>query len=94
MKILERPMTVDEAKAVADKDGFVSAIVRLDLNDAIACGGIDGFCDILSNKLIGDDLLMDISYAVVGCDKETGEILVKVDGDITASLGIEDQGEF
>lgn len=85
MKILNRALTHDEVRGALDDDGYVSGVVRVTLHDIIESNGIDVFCDVLSNALIGDELLMDIGYTVVGNDGNT--LLIEVVGDPSESLG-------
>lgn len=86
MKYLNRPMKRDEILEAKDKDGYITGVVRLDINDIFNTGHIDQFCDLLSNALIGDDLLMDIAYQVVGT--EEGDVLVEVTGNVNESLDV------
>jgi len=91
MIYLNRPMTRDEILEAKDENGYVTGVVRLDINDIFNTGHIDQFCDLLSNALIGDDLLMDIAYQVVGA--EEGDVLVEVTGDVRESLKIADDSD-
>jgi hypothetical protein len=53
-------------------------IVKVDLSDIIGTS-LEDFLDILSNAAVGNDLLMDISYKVVGHKDDL--LFIEVDGD-------------
>lgn len=86
---------VHNAKAVCEKSGakvvdydretgYISGVVGLGI-DALINSDLGSFLDEISDKLCGSDLLMDISYEVVGA--ENGEVLISVSGDPAETIG-------
>ena len=61
--VLTEPLKAD----AADEDGWVEGIVALDLARIIDLGH-EGMLDELSTLLVGNDLLQDFSWDVVGWD--------------------------
>lgn len=53
--------------------------VTVSLGDVIH-GDLESFLDILSNEAIGNDLLMDISYELLGI--RDGMLLLRVTGEV------------
>lgn len=90
MTIYEEPMTRKEILAKRDEDGFVEGVVPVSLSDAID-NDLEGFLDLISEKLVGSASLLDISYASVG--SRGTEILVSVTGDVTDVLSYLDEYE-
>lgn len=77
---LSAPLTKEQIKARADDDNYIEGVVALKLEELIY-NDPAGFLDILSERLVGTSLLMDIQYDVVGHD---GNILhIKVAGDVS-----------
>lgn len=72
-------LSESEAWAMFKKLGHVQGRVEVDLNDLIACD-LEEFLDLISIRLIGDDLLMDVSYEVCGC--VGGTIFIQVEGQL------------
>ncbi len=73
-KVLDEPLTKD----AMDKDGWVKGVVAVDIGD-IATGNYELFLDLLSERLVGNELLMDIQYRVVG---HSADVLhIEVTGD-------------
>lgn len=73
-------------------DGWVSGIVSIHLSDAID-NDLEGWLDLLSEALVGDSLLMDITYTIVGLGTGEDELLIKVSGDASMSFKEEDEPE-
>jgi len=85
------PMTIDEIKQTRNEDNYVDGIVAVALCDIID-NNLAGFLDILSEKLVGSPLLMDVNYDVVGTVADYG-ILIRVVGDVSSILDMEDDDE-
>ena len=79
MSHLLRPYTAEEIKVNKDSEGYVSGNVLIDLSDVID-RDLEGFLDLISTKLIANDLLMDTSYKAVGVTAE-GALVIEVTGD-------------
>ena len=82
-EVLRKPLTEREIeKAIRDSrpvDGFISEVVAVRLGEVIEAGGLDGFFDLLSNRLTGTELLMNIDYDMVG--HKGDELHLRVSGD-------------
>jgi hypothetical protein len=81
--------TIDELKAAMDSDQMITAVVALDQEDLVGVG-FDGFIDRLSTAATGTELLMDVSYEIIG--QSPFGILVTVKGSIQGV--IETQEEY
>lgn len=89
-KVYDEPMTRKEILEKRDENGFVEGVVPVSLSDAID-NDLEGFLDLISEKLVGDASLLDISYASVG--SRGTEILVSVTGDVTDVLSYLEESE-
>lgn len=72
---------VEEVIASRDKDNYVEGYVMVHISDLID-NNLEGFLDIISEKLVGSDLLMDINYEIVGY-RESNTLILKVSGDVS-----------
>ena len=79
------PITKPLTRRDMDEDGWVTGIVSVGLNDAVD-NDLEGFLDLLSEALVGDSLLMDVTYKVVGLGAGEDELLVEVRGDASLSF--------
>lgn len=86
MAHLLKPFTVAEIRQNLDANGYISGDVLVDLSDIID-NDLEGFLDIISEKLVGNDLLMDITYEVAGGSKDG--VVINVTGD--PSIAIDDE---
>lgn len=59
-------------------NGFVSGKVRVELSEMIGVD-LEGFLDLISERLTGSELLCDLSYEIVGLSGETPVLLVTGD---------------
>lgn len=82
--ILERALTHEELKKIVDKDGYIQAIIKVDLFDVIKTDA-EGFLDMLSEQLIGSVLLREINYNIVGSLGKK-HILLEVTGNVLEFL--------
>lgn len=83
---IERPLTARQIRKGLDKDGYITGIVEIDLEEILSLDA-DGWLDLLSNKLVGNDLLMDISYRVVGHRRPSG-IHIEVTGNPSEAIAL------
>ena len=67
-----------------NENGYIEGKVMVHLSDIID-NDLEGFLDLLSEKLIGSPLLMDINYDVVDSTAEVC-IIIKVRGDVPVIL--------
>ena len=87
MDFLREPLTKKEIKEKMDENGYIVGNVLVDTDDMID-NDMEGFLDILSERLTGTPCLIDINYRIVGIvgseDKEhAGLIIMEVQGDTT-----------
>lgn len=85
---IETPMNLIEIHdQMKQNDGNVQGIVAVPLSvilfDAVPSfkSSQEAFNDFVSNKLIGSDLLSDISYEMIGVDSKNDLIYFNVSGD-------------
>lgn len=83
MNILEKPLTIDQIKKLS-KNGKkqIKGNVSIDLIDIY--DGYESFLNALSIKLVGNELLMDISYSVIGGIGTS--VYFEVSGDVSEVL--------
>lgn len=74
------PMELMEEALEGDNNGYIEGVVAVELSDIID-RDFDGFLDLLSEKLTGTELLMDINYQVVGHDENI--LFINVRGDVS-----------
>lgn len=93
--VLRKPLTerqiVQAIKNSVPVDGYISAVIAVDVSEIVDAGGLEGFLDLISNRLTGSDLLMDADYDVVG--HKGDELHFRVSGDasgIVETLGSEE----
>lgn len=73
-----------------DSDGWVEGLVRVEINELIR-NDLEGFLDILSERLTGSGLLADINYSVQGCDGPNDEVVLLVSGDASQCFRDDDE---
>lgn len=89
-KALDKPLTLEEIQAkLEDNSTYIKGKVNVGLNFVIN-NDLEGFLDELSEKLIGDVRLMDISYKVVGVSPDGNTLIVEVSGDVSQLLDDEE----
>ena len=73
-------------------DNYVEGVVSVALGDLV---GVDfeDFLDIIATLLTGSDLLMNISYSIVGCDVDKQVIHLQVTGDASQVLELNGDDE-
>lgn len=93
-ELLNAPLSMDEMRRQADAGpdarpadermrhephGYAVGVVTVDLSDFID-NDLEGILDLLSERLTGGPLLMDIAYKVVGHDGDA--LHIEVSGDV------------
>ena len=82
IKYLTKPLTIEKIyDEIDDENTYIEDNICIDLHTIID-NDLEGFLDIISEKLVGSPLLMDVSYSVVGTT-EDGDIILKVSGDVS-----------
>ena len=85
--------TPEEVIAGRDENNMVRGYVCILLSDVID-NDFEGFLDILSENLIGSDLLGGIDYSIAGIDRyEPNTLYFEVTGDVSAALETEEDEE-
>jgi hypothetical protein len=72
-------LTPAEVRQAVEKGEYVTGVVTLDLGDIID-NGLEWLCDELSRQLVGNELVTDITWQVVGFIVPS-TIMLKVEGD-------------
>lgn len=83
-QIRDKPLTVPEAAAIADADGWITGIVAVDLSVFIA-NDLEDVLDILGNLLVDDgEILENISYTVIG--HRDNSLHIRISGDASTII--------
>ena len=82
-EVLDKPLTIKQMREmVKGKDNtYIEGVVTVELADMID-NDLEGFLDIISDKLCDSGLLMDSNYSVVG-HRTNSTLLVKITGDVS-----------
>lgn len=88
-KTMDRPYTNEELKKLVDENGYVEGNVIVPLSDIIS-NDFEGFLDLLGEKLVENDCLMDISYKPVGVIADQG-IIIWVRGDVSEVIRMNEE---
>lgn len=84
------PLTKEAVCRYKDDNNYIRGIVKVELSDLIE-NDLDGFLDLISEKLTGSPLLMDIGYEPVSVFEE--ELYLLVSGDVSGILDEEQNNE-
>lgn len=77
------PLTKESVCRYKDDNNYIRGIVKVELSDLIE-NDLDGFLDLISEKLTRSPLLMDIGYEPVSVFEE--ELYLLVSGDVSGIL--------
>lgn len=81
------PLPEEVISANTDENGYIEGIIKLNLSDIIH-SDFEQFLDTISEALVGNDLLMDTSYEIIGlCPEEKNTFYILIRGDATSVLG-------
>lgn len=89
MKVMKEPYKPEELKKLADENGYVEGNVVVPLSNIID-NDLEGFLDLLGEKLVENDCLMDISYKPVGVIVDQG-IIIWVRGDVSEVIRMNEE---
>lgn len=89
--VLETPLTPYELGARAGSDGWVEGLATFDMDDLIG-QDLDTHGDEIGQKLVGSELLMDVSAKPVSVDPD-GSIICRLSGDASAIIEGFDEDE-
>jgi hypothetical protein len=70
-----------------DENNYIETRIVVSLEEAVD-HELDGFLNLVSERVTGTDLLTDVSYGVAGVTPD-GELILKVEGDISMLLDSE-----
>ena len=84
------PLTKEAVCRYKDDNNYIRGIVKVELSDMIE-NDLEGFLDLISEKLTGSPLLMDIGYEPVSVFEE--ELYLLVSGDVSGILDEEQNNE-
>lgn len=84
------PVTKEAVCRYKDDNNYIRGIVKVELSDMIE-NDLEGFLDLISEKLTGSPLLMDIGYEPVSVFEE--ELYLLVSGDVSGILDEEQNNE-
>lgn len=88
-KVRTSPMTESEMKKVIlSDDPYIKENVYIEMNDLIN-NDFEQLMDLMSSKITGTELLMDINYRIVGLHDEY-TMIVEVTGDISECVAVSD----
>lgn len=62
--MLTHPLSEKECEKIVDKDGFITVLVAMDIEDIID-DDRETFLDHLSEKIVTSGILSDISYKLI-----------------------------
>lgn len=77
---LTDPMPLEEQYTICDEDGYLEGDITLSMSELIESDE-EELLDLMSNRLVGEPLLTDISYRAIGTTDD-GDIIVRVHGSI------------
>jgi hypothetical protein len=87
LKIDQAPATEDQLYEASANGQYISGIVEVEPSDLID-HDYEGFLDLVSERLVGGDLLMDSTYEVVGWNPETKAVKYQVTGDPSSTYEV------
>jgi hypothetical protein len=90
--VLETALTPFEIGARAGSDGWVEGLATFEMDDLIG-NDLDGHGDQIGFKLVGSELLMDVSARPVSVTPE-GSIICRLSGDASAIIDGFDEDEL
>lgn len=81
--LLREPLDASTIRARLDEYGYVTGCVAVETDEMIE-GDLESFLDLISERLVGSSLGMDLSYRAVGVDD--GDVVFEVTLDPSAVL--------
>lgn len=83
LEVLARPMTIGQAEAIMDSDGFVTAVVAIETSRFFGSElSYDDFFDGLVEALIEDVPAVQMSHTVLGASEDGHTLYVRVSTDL------------
>jgi len=87
LKIDQAPATEDQLYESSANGQYISGIMEVEPSDLID-HDYEGFLDLVSERLVCGDMLMDITYEVVGWNPETKAVKCQVTGDPSSTYEV------
>lgn len=85
LDVIDKPLSVKEIIEKKNDDNYLTGIVAIGLEDVIG-EDFEDFLDTISIALVGDILLMNISYAIKGVNEDGMTFYIEVTGDVSEYL--------
>lgn len=80
------PLPEEVISANTDENGYIEGVIKINLTNTIY-SNFEQFLDTISEALVGNDLLMDTSYEIIGlCPEEKNTFFILIRGDATSVL--------
>lgn len=80
------PLPEEVISANTDENGYIEGVIKINLTNTIY-SDFEQFLDTISEALVGNDLLMDTSYEIIGlCPEEKNTFFILIRGDATSVL--------
>jgi hypothetical protein len=92
LDVLDKPLSVKEIIEKKGDDNYLTGVVAIATEDVIG-EDFEGFLDIISIALVGDDLLMDIGYIIKGVSEDGVTLYIEVTGDVSNYL-LDDEDDY
>ena len=83
--------SAEDVIAARDENNYVEGFISIHISTMID-NDLEGFLDIISEELVGSNLLMDINYDVVGLEDDN-MIILKVRGDASEICSDDEENE-
>ncbi|KQN96836.1 hypothetical protein [Paenibacillus sp. Leaf72] len=85
------PLTLSQIKDRIGANNMIKGIIKVDFNQMLELN-LDEFLDLISEKLIGSPLLMDVTYELIAV-ANVDSVWVKVSGDASFIMNSDTQEE-
>lgn len=89
--VLREPLTREQIQPRLDENNQVTVVVPVSLGSIIDAD-IESFNDLLSQKITGSDLLMNIAFRLVGIEGDE-VMLLEVTGDVSECYEWDDEDD-
>lgn len=93
--LITEPLTKAQVQQIWDKDGWITVEIAVSLNELID-HDTEGLNDLADERILQEGLLSDISYSVVGHEKEehgSGKVIIQVTAEVVDLDEDEDEDE-
>lgn len=84
--------SAEEVIASRDENNYVEGYIEVHVSTLVD-NDLESFLDIISEELVGSDLLMDVNYSVVGLE-DNDMLILKVSGDVSSIIDEEEDNYF